>query len=110
MGDNRMSVEATPWDWRELTDHEREEAIDALVMATVEGEPVPEIRAARCRCGREQATPGPPFRFKFLSEHGWRWQRMQHIPLDFSGMAGAARWLCPACVKEAVTRNSVNEE
>ena len=90
----------TTWDWRELSQHEREQAIDDLVTATVEGEPVPEIRAARCRCGSEQATPGPGFRFKFLAERGWRWRRARHVRLDFGGSAGAARWLCPACAKE----------
>lgn len=91
--------QVTPWDWRELTNHERAQAIDALVMATVEGEPVPEIRAAQCRCDREQITPPGPGRLRFLAERGWRWQRMQHVPLDFNGSAGAARWLCPACVR-----------
>lgn len=99
--------QAAPWDWRELTNPERVEAIDALVTATIEGEPVPEIRAAQCRCGREQNTPGPP-RLKFLSERGWRWQRIQHVPLDFSGSAGAARWLCPACAKAAAMEAAKN--
>jgi hypothetical protein len=89
------------WDWRRaMSQDDREQAIDALVTATVEGEPVPEIRAARCRCGREQATPGPGSRLNFLAERGWRWRSARHVPLDFGGSAGAARWICPACARE----------
>jgi len=47
-----------------------------------------------------QAAADDPEVRKFLEAIGWRFRDAKYVPLDYSGMASAARWLCPFCVVE----------
>jgi hypothetical protein len=53
-------------------------------------------RITLCSCGRGELYTDRTT----LALSGWHWRMIRHVPIDFSGVAGAACWLCPDCSKE----------